>query len=91
MKWRKSVDGTTMHADADEATGELVHDHEQPVTPKHDGLAAKKIHAPQAVEHRILENRPVHGKFQNAEEISDSSCTGVSGTEKRRYADSDIA
>jgi hypothetical protein len=45
----------------------------------------------QDLEHRILENRPVHGEFQNAEEISDSSCTGVSGTEKRRYADSDIA
>ena len=28
--------GTAMHADADEATRELVHDYEHPVAPKHD-------------------------------------------------------
>src|SRR2546427_2105548 len=28
-----AIDGTTMHADSDEATGELVHDHEHPVAP----------------------------------------------------------
>jgi hypothetical protein len=38
-----------MHADADEATRELVHDHEHPVAAEHNGLAAKEIHAPQAV------------------------------------------
>src|SRR6185436_16001119 len=32
-----AIDGTTMHADSDEATGELVHDHEHPVAPEHDG------------------------------------------------------
>ena len=37
-----AIDGTTMHADSDEATGELVHDHEHPVAPEHDGLASKK-------------------------------------------------
>src|SRR6266852_1897662 len=38
-----AIDGTTMHADSDEATGERVHDHEHPVAPEHDGLASKKI------------------------------------------------
>jgi hypothetical protein len=37
------IDGTTMHADSDEATGELAHDHEHPVAPEHDGLASKQI------------------------------------------------
>jgi len=44
-----ATDGTTVHADADEATRELVHDHEHPVAPEHDGLASKEVHAPQAV------------------------------------------
>src|SRR5229473_3131879 len=38
-----AIDRTTMHADSDEATGELVHDHEHPVAPEHDGLASKEI------------------------------------------------
>jgi hypothetical protein len=42
-------DGTAVHADADDATRKLVHDHEHPVAPEHDGLAAKKVHAPEAV------------------------------------------
>src|SRR4030095_16619648 len=42
-------DRTAMHADSDEATRELVHDHEHPVAPEHDGLASKEVHAPQAV------------------------------------------
>ena len=29
-------DGAAMRADADEASRELVHDHEHPVTPEHD-------------------------------------------------------
>jgi hypothetical protein len=37
-----AIDGATIHADADEATGELVHDHEHPVAPEHDGLASKR-------------------------------------------------
>src|ERR1700675_4134715 len=49
---------TTMHADSDEATGELVHDHEHPVASEHDGLAAKKIHAPQAVSGVSDERQP---------------------------------
>ena len=44
-----AIDRTTVHADSDEATRELVHDHEHPVAPEHDGLASKEIHAPQAV------------------------------------------
>src|SRR5215471_18324368 len=51
-----AVDRTTVHADSDEATGELVHDHEHPVAPEHDGLAAKEIHAPQAV-FRVADKR----------------------------------
>jgi hypothetical protein len=42
-------DRTMVHADSDEATGELVHDDEHPVAPEHDRLASKEIHAPQAV------------------------------------------
>jgi hypothetical protein len=42
-------DRTAMHGDSDEATRELVHDHQHPVAPEHDGLASKEVHAPQAV------------------------------------------
>src|SRR3954447_8681116 len=41
--------GAAVHADAHEATRELVHNHEHPVAAEHDGLAAKEVHAPQAV------------------------------------------
>jgi hypothetical protein len=34
-------EGAAAHADADESTRELVHDHEHPVASEHDGLAAK--------------------------------------------------
>ena len=44
-----AIDRTAVHADADEATRELVHDHEHPVAPEHDGFASKEVHAPQAV------------------------------------------
>src|SRR5712691_11333301 len=44
-----TIDGTAVNADSDEATRELVHDHEHPVASEHDGLAAKEVHAPQAV------------------------------------------
>ena len=44
-----AVNGTIMHAEADKTTRELVHDHEHPVAPEHDGLASKQLHAPQAV------------------------------------------
>src|SRR6266851_6296868 len=55
-----AIDRTTMHADSDEATGELVHDHEHPVAPEHDGLASKEIHAPQAV-FRVSDERQPRG------------------------------
>src|SRR5262247_1622274 len=42
-------DRPAVHADADEATRALVHDHEHPVGPEHDGLAAKEVDAPQAI------------------------------------------
>src|SRR2546426_7128874 len=55
-----AIDGTTVHADSDEATGELVHDHEHPVAPEHDGLASKEVHAPQAVG-RVSDERQPRG------------------------------
>src|ERR1700704_2669848 len=44
-----SVDRTAVHADSDEATRELVHHHQHPVAPEHDGLASKEVDAPEAV------------------------------------------
>ena len=35
-------DGSAVHADANEATRELVHDDQYPISPQHDGLAAKR-------------------------------------------------
>src|SRR5262249_17860082 len=42
-------DYPAVHADADEATRKLVHDHEHPVGLEHDGFAAKEVHTPQAI------------------------------------------
>jgi hypothetical protein len=47
-----------VYADADEATRELVHDYEYPVTPEYDGLAAKEVDAPQAVSGVTDERQP---------------------------------
>ena len=55
-----AIDRTAVHADSDEATRELVHDHEHPVAPEHDGLASKKVHAPQAV-CRVSDERQPRG------------------------------
>src|SRR5262249_48420529 len=44
-----AVDRITVHADSDEATRELVHDHEHPAAPEHEGPASKEIHTPHAV------------------------------------------
>ena len=44
-----AIDRTAVLADSDESTGELVHDHEHPVAPEHDGLASKEVYAPEAV------------------------------------------
>ena len=46
-------DGSPVHADADEATRELVHDHKHPVAPEHDGFAPKEVHAPQEAVFRV--------------------------------------
>ena len=53
-------DRTAVHADADEAMREVVHDHEHPVAPEHDGLASKEVHAPQAV-CRVADERQPQG------------------------------
>jgi len=42
-------DGAAVHAEADETTRELVHDHEHPIAPEHERLASKEVHAPEAV------------------------------------------
>src|ERR1700730_13166670 len=54
------IDRTAVHADSDEATCELVHDHEHPVAPEHDGLASKEVHAPQTV-CRVADERQPRG------------------------------
>ena len=53
-------DRTAVHADADEAARALVHDHEHPVAPEHDGLASKEVHTPQAV-CRVADERQPRG------------------------------
>src|ERR1700716_13578 len=55
-----AIDRTTVHTDSDEATRELVHDHEHPIAPEHDGLASKEVHAPQAV-CRVSDERQPRG------------------------------
>jgi hypothetical protein len=51
-------DRTVMHAETDDATRPLVHDHEYPVAAEHDGLAAKQVHAPQTVGRVADEGQP---------------------------------
>src|SRR6266852_583871 len=55
-----AIDRTAVHADSDEATRELVHDHEHPIAPEHYGLASKEVHAPQAV-CRVSDERQPRG------------------------------
>ena len=51
-------DGSPVHADTDEATRELVHDHQHPVAPEPDGFAPKEVHAPEAVCRVANERQP---------------------------------
>jgi len=51
-------DVAAMHGDTDKTTTELVRDHEHPVAPKHDGLASKEVHAPEAVSGVADERQP---------------------------------
>src|SRR6266496_2397873 len=53
-----AIDRTAVHTDSDEATRALVHDHEHPVAPEHDGLASKEVDAPQAVLRVSNERQP---------------------------------
>jgi hypothetical protein len=55
-----AIDRTAVHADSDEATRELVHDHEYPIAPEHDGLASKEVNTPQAVS-RVSDKRQPRG------------------------------
>src|SRR5215471_15630222 len=47
-----------MGADAHETARELIHDDEYPVAAEHDRLAAKEIHAPEAVGRMADERQP---------------------------------
>ena len=51
-------DGAAMDAGANEAARELIHDDEYPVAAEHDRLAAKEIHAPEAVCRMADERQP---------------------------------
>jgi hypothetical protein len=42
-------DGSRVHADAHQTTGEVIHDHEHPICPQHERFAAKQVHTPEAV------------------------------------------
>jgi hypothetical protein len=55
-------DGPRVHADAHEATSELIHDHEHPLGPQHERFAAKEVDAPEAgsgVSNQRQPRRPV--------------------------------
>jgi hypothetical protein len=53
-----TVDFTGVSAEANNAAGELIHDHQDPMTLQRDRLAAKQIHAPQTVFHVAKESQP---------------------------------
>ena len=42
-------DRAAMQSEANKPPRELIHDDEHPITPKHDRLAAKEVHAPEAI------------------------------------------
>jgi hypothetical protein len=47
-----------MHAKANDAPRELIHDHEHPVGLEQNGLATKQIHTPQTIFHMADEGQP---------------------------------
>ena len=53
-----AIDGPTMHPEANDAARELIHDHEHPVAPEHDGLTAKEVDAPETVGRVSDEQQP---------------------------------
>ena len=74
-------DGAGMHADADEATRELVHDHET-VAPAHR-LAAKEVHAPEAVG-GVADARPPRGPASARSRASGSPARDTRRVYRRR-------
>ena len=42
-------DGSRVHADTHQTTGEVIHDHEHPIRPQHERFAAKQVDAPEAI------------------------------------------
>ena len=53
-----AIDIARVYSEADDASGELVHDHENAVAREQNGLAAKQIDTPQAVFHVTDESEP---------------------------------
>jgi len=78
-------DGSPMHADTDEATRELVHDHEHPVAPEHDGFAPKEVHAPEAVFRVSNERQPRGPRFRPGRGDSVSTARGTRRCCRRRF------
>ena len=53
-----AIDIAGMHAEADDASGELVHHDEYPMGAQQNGLTAKQIDTPQAIFHVTDESEP---------------------------------
>jgi len=53
-----TIDITGVHANANDAPGQLVHDHEHPVGVEQNGLATKNISAPEAVFYMADKRQP---------------------------------
>ena len=53
-----AIDHAAVDAESDDATRELVHDHEHPVALEHDGLTAKEVDAPETVGRVSDERQP---------------------------------
>ena len=60
-----TIDMTSMYAKADDGPSELVHDHEHPVGVEQNGLAMKKVNAPEGTVNLsrliviLIKNKPV--------------------------------
>ena len=54
----RARDSAAMHTEANKPTRELIDDYEHPITPKHDRLASKEVHAPEAISGVADERQP---------------------------------
>ncbi len=53
-----TIDISSMHPEADDAPGELIHDQKDPVGLEHHGFTSEQIDAPKAVLHMSDEGEP---------------------------------